>query len=244
MSVRCGSLKFGLFRRRKLSDIEKNLNSIFSEISLGNDRNEPIRLLGATKFVAAERVNEAISCGLRFIGENHAQEFRDKFAFYLPCEKHFIGTLQKNKLKYVVGKADVIDSVSSSDLAAAIDEKASALNVCQKVFIEVNAGDEETKTGASITAAKALYKSIIELKHIKLTGVMTMLPAGKSEAETAELCEKVRAFYDEIRLKTQSVETLSMGMSGDYKIAIKHGSNMIRLGRAIFGEREITTKNI
>ena len=107
-----------------MTEIEKKLNDIFSEIASGNDRGEKITLLGATKFVPAERVNEAISAGLEAIGENHAQELRDKFPFYLPCEKHFIGTLQKNKLKYVVGKADCIDSVSTEDLATAINEKA------------------------------------------------------------------------------------------------------------------------
>lgn len=86
-------------------------------------------------------------------------------------------------------------------------------------------------------SAKPLYKSIIGLKHLKLVGVMAMLPAGKNEEELAVLCQNLRAFYDEIRKETPSVNTLSVGMSGDYKIAIKNGSNMIRLGRAIFGER-------
>lgn len=220
-----------------MTDIEKNLKEIFSEISAGNDRGEKIALLGATKFVPTEKINEAVAAGLEYIGENHAQEFRDKFALYPPCEKHFIGTLQKNKLKYVVGKADVIDSVSNEELAEAINEKAAILGIVQNVMLEINAGDEKDKTGASIDTAKALYKSIIGLNHIKLVGIMTMLPAGKNEEELACLCEKVREFYDEIRVLSPDVKTLSMGMSGDYKTAIKHGSNMIRLGRAIFGER-------
>ena len=220
-----------------MTDIEKKLKEIFGEISAGNNLGEKITLLGATKFVDASRINEAISAGLTTIGENHAQEFRDKLPFYLPCEKHFIGTLQKNKLKYVVGKADVIDSVSSADLANAIDGKAEALGITQKVMLEINAGDESSKTGTPIESAKPLYKSIIGLKHLKLVGVMAMLPAGKNEEELAVLCQNLRAFYDEIRNETPGVNTLSVGMSGDYKIAIKNGSNMIRLGRAIFGER-------
>lgn len=226
-----------IFREGFMTDIEKNLKEIFGEISAGNNLGEKITLLGATKFVDASRINEAISAGLTTIGENHAQEFRDKLPFYLPCEKHFIGTLQKNKLKYVVGKADVIDSVSSVDLANAIDSKAEASGITQKVMLEINAGDESTKTGTPIESAKPLYKSIIGLKHLKLVGVMAMLPAGKNEEELAALCQNLRAFYDEIRKETPSVSTLSVGMSGDYKIAIKNGSNMIRLGRAIFGER-------
>ena len=226
-----------IFREGFMTDIEKNLKEIFGEISAGNNLGEKITLLGATKFVDASRINEAISAGLTTIGENHAQEFRDKLPFYLPCEKHFIGTLQKNKLKYVVGKADVIDSVSSADLANAIDNKAEASGITQKVMLEINAGDESSKTGTPIESAKPLYKSIIGLKHLKLVGVMAMLPAGKNEEELAVLCQNLRAFYDEIRKETPSVSTLSVGMSGDYKIAIKNGSNMIRLGRAIFGER-------
>lgn len=220
-----------------MADIEKNLKAIFSEISAGNDRGEKIALLGATKFVPSEKINEAVAAGLEFIGENHAQEFRDKFALYPPCEKHFIGTLQKNKLKYVVGKADVIDSVSNEEIAEAINKKAAALGTSQNVMLEINAGDEKDKTGASINAAKTIYKSIIGLNHLKLIGIMAMLPAGKTEDELAYLCERVRSFYDEIRFSSPNVKTLSMGMSGDYKTAIKHGSNMIRLGRAIFGER-------
>ena len=144
-----------------MTDIEKNLKEIFGEISAGNNLGEKITLLGATKFVDASRINEAISAGLTTIGENHAQEFRDKLPFYLPCEKHFIGTLQKNKLKYVVGKADVIDSVSSAGLANAIDGKAEASGITQKVMLEINAGDESSKTGTTIESAKPLYKSII-----------------------------------------------------------------------------------
>ena len=220
-----------------MTEIERKLNDIFSEIASGNDRGEKITLLGATKFVPVERVNEAISAGLEAIGENHAQELRDKLPFYKPCEKHFIGTLQKNKLKYVVGKADFIDSVSGIELATAINEKSLSLNVCQSVMIEINLGEELSKTGVSIKAAKPLYKSIIALKNLKLTGVMAMLPEGISDEEKADLCKAAREFYDEIREKTPTVETLSLGMSGDYKIAIKNGSNMIRLGRAVFGER-------
>ena len=215
-----------------------NLDRIFKEIENGNDRGEKITFLGATKFVPVERVNEAIKAGLTHIGENKAQEFRDKFEFYEDCVKHFIGTLQENKLKYVVGKADYIDSVSSLDLAIAINEKAAAKGICQKVMIEINGGEEESKTGATIDTAKALYKSIIGLKNLELGGIMALLPISTDEEYLALKCREIRAFYDEIRVATKTVEYLSIGMSGDYKIAIKNGSNMIRLGRAIFGERD------
>ena len=218
-------------------DIRENLKRIYDEIACGNDRGEKITLLGATKFVPVEAVNAAIEAGLENVGENHAQEFRDKFPFYLPVKKHFIGTLQLNKLKYVVGKADVIDSVSSATLASAINERAEKLGVIQSVMLEINGGDEESKTGIPLSQAKDLYNAIIDLKSLKLTGVMAMLPVSDDEGFLAAAAQKVRAFYDEIRAQTPTVRTLSEGMSGDYKIAVKNGSNQIRIGTAIFGRR-------
>ena len=214
-----------------------NYNKIIEEISQGNNLGEKITLLGATKFVDVEKINQAISLGLTHIGENKAQEFRDKFEFYSPCVKHFIGTLQENKLKYVVGKADIIDSVSSIKLCDAIAKKASDLSITQKVMLEINAGDEESKTGSSILDAKALYKSIIAHNSLELVGVMAMLPISDDEELLAESCKKVRAFYDEIKEQTPTAVYLSIGMSNDYKIAIKNGSNMIRLGSSLFGAR-------
>ena len=217
--------------------LKENYQKIIDELALGNNLGEKITLLGATKFVDVEKINEAIGLGLVHIGENKAQEFRDKFERYAPCVKHFIGTLQSNKLKYVVGKADIIDSVSSTQLAMLINEKAKLLGITQKVMLEINAGDEISKTGASFLDAKALYKSIIELKNLELVGVMAMLPISDDEEVLASSCQKVRAFYDEIKAETSTVEYLSVGMSNDYKIAIKNGSNMIRIGSALFGAR-------
>ena len=218
-------------------EIRENLKRIYDEIACGNDRGEKITLLGATKFVPVEAINAAIDAGLEIIGENHAQEFRDKYSSYLPVEKHFIGTLQLNKIKYVVGKADVIDSVSSETLAAAINERAEKLGIVQSVMLEINGGDEESKTGIPLSQAKGLYNAIIALKNLKLTGVMAMLPVSGDQELLADAAQKVRAFYDEIRAQTPTVKTLSEGMSGDYKIAIKNGSNQIRIGTAIFGRR-------
>ena len=217
--------------------IKDNLNKISDEISGGNNLGEKITLLGATKFVEVDRINEAISLGLTHIGENKAQEMRDKFPFYLPSVKHFIGTLQENKLKYVVGKADIIDSVSSVKLALAINQRARALGIRQKVMLEINAGEEQSKTGASLDNAKTLYKSIIEQECLELVGIMAMLPIDNNEESLASACKKVRCFYDRVKEETSSVQYLSMGMSGDYKIAIKNGSNMIRIGSALFGAR-------
>ena len=137
----------------------------------------------------------------------------------------------------MVGKADIIDSVSSVSLAEAIDKKASSLGISQKVMLEINAGYEESKTGATLEQAKTLYKSIIGLKNLELVGVMAMLPISDNEQTLAIACKKVRAFYDEIKAQTPTIEHLSIGMSGDYKVAIQNGSNMIRIGSLLFGKR-------
>ncbi|MBQ7374028.1 MAG: YggS family pyridoxal phosphate-dependent enzyme [Clostridia bacterium] len=217
--------------------LKENLQKFFKEIENGNNLGEKITLVGATKFVDIERVNQAIDLGLTHIGENRAQEFRDKFSLYHPCVKHFIGTLQENKLKYVVGKADIIDSVSSIDLAQAIGKKAEQLGIVQKVMLEINAGEEENKTGASLKQAKTLYKSIIEQNSLELVGVMAMLPISDDQEVLATACKNVRDFYDQIKFDTQTLKYLSIGMSGDYKIAIQNGSNMIRIGSSLFGKR-------
>lgn len=217
--------------------LKENYQNLINELAPGNNLGEKITLLGATKFVDVEKINEAIGLGLTHIGENKAQEFRDKFERYSPCVKHFIGTLQTNKLKYVVGKADIIDSVSSVSLAEAIDQKARLLSIKQKIMLEINAGEEISKTGASLKDAKALYKSIIGMGNLQLVGIMAMLPITDDEEILASSCQKVRAFYDEIKKQTPTVQYLSVGMSGDYKTAIKNGSNMIRIGSALFGAR-------
>ena len=221
-----------------MSGIKENLEKIREEIKNGNNLGEEITFVGATKFVDADRINEAIAAGLTHIGENRAQEFRDKFPLYLPCVKHFIGTLQPNKLKYVVGKADVIDSVSSLSLAERISAAAEKLGVVQKIMVEINAGGEESKSGAGFSDAEKICDFALFKKSLSLVGVMGMLPESDDEGLLADLTEKLRAFYDKTKTFAPQMKYLSVGMSSDYKTAIKHGSNMIRLGTALFGARE------
>ena len=217
--------------------LKENLRKISEEIKNGNNLGEEITLVGATKFVGIDRINEAISLGLAHIGENRAQEFRDKLPFYLPCVKHFIGTLQKNKLKYVVGKADIIDSVSSVALAEDIAAAAEKLGVKQRIMVEINAGGEESKSGATFSDAKRICDFSLGNANIALCGVMGMLPESDDTSLLSDLSEKLREFYDLLKKDAAEVKYLSVGMSSDYKIAIKHGSNAIRLGTALFGAR-------
>ena len=219
--------------------IEENLKKVLDLISQGNDRGEKITLVGATKTMSVETINLAVEKGLRVVAENRVQEFRDKCAFISPlARQHFIGRLQTNKVKYLVGKVDLIHSVDSLHLAEAIDKEAKKKGVIQDVLIEINVGVEISKGGFSIETAKASVQEIYRnCKNLRVCGLMTMLPHVEDEKLLVDLCKKTRSLYDDMKESGLPFEYLSMGMSNDYQTAIKNGSNLIRLGRTIFGKR-------
>ena len=214
----------------------ENLKLILEEIKGGNDRGEKITLVGATKTVDVETINLAIKEGLTVVAENKVQEFREKADRIVGAEQQFIGHLQTNKVKYLVGKVSLIQSVDSIKLARAINDESVKKGVVQNVLIEVNVGGEESKSGVSPEEAVETVREVSELPNVKVKGLMAMLPECDDEEYLAKLCQKVRAIYDEIKTFTPA-EYLSLGMSGDYRIAIANGSNMIRVGSKIFGKR-------
>lgn len=216
--------------------ISKNLQAILNEISLGNDRGEKITLVGATKFVPVEIINEAISLGLTDIGENRAQEFKDKFPLVLPVNYHFIGTLQTNKIKYLIGKTSLIESVSRKELIDEISHQSVNKNVTTNILIQVNIGNEENKHGYTLDEVNSAVSYASSMPNLKVLGLMAMLPESDDQDLLASLFDLMRSKYDELK-DVYNFKYLSMGMSGDYKLAIKHGSNMIRVGSAIFGKR-------
>ena len=219
--------------------LKQNLDKVFSEISSGNNLGEPITLVGASKTMSVEKINQAITFGLKVVAENKVQEFREKNSFIdANASQHFIGHLQTNKVKYLVGKVDLIHSVDSVKLAQEIDKECLKKGVNQDVLIEVNVGGELSKSGfAPDSVISAVNKISNECKRVRIKGLMTMLPHVDDESLIASLCEKMRALYDALKNGGYDFNYLSMGMSADYKIAIKHGSNMIRLGSGIFGQR-------
>ena len=217
--------------------IETNLSKILREISVKNDKGEEITLVGATKFVPVENINVAISAGLSHIGENHAQELRDKFDFYLPVYKHFIGRIQKNKLKYIVGKADCVDSVDCVEIAEEISLRAKKIGIIQDIMLEINPSSDEAKGGFPIKTFDGVYEKINKLDNIRIVGIMSMLPET-DEDTVALLTRELRKVFDKIKAENENIKWLSVGISGDYKTTIKNGSNMIRLGTAIFGKRD------
>lgn len=224
--------------------LKENLEKVLNEISNGNNLGEEITLIGATKTMPVEIINQAITLGLKVVAENKVQEFREKTDLICGAKQHFIGHLQTNKVKYLVGKVHLIHSVDSLHLAGEIDRVAKNRGVIQNVLAEINIGGELSKSGFDFTNAKEnVLKMNDEFKNLHVLGLMAMLPNSEDEEMLANLTKKMRALYDELKEKGLPFSHLSIGMSGDYKIAIKNGSNMIRLGRTIFGERKTEANN-
>ena len=215
--------------------IKENLLKILNEIKDGNCFNEKVTLVGATKFVDVNRINEAILAGLKDIGENKAQEFRDKFDNVLPVNYHFFGRLQKNKVKYLIGKAFLIHSVDSIELLEEISKQSQNKSLVTNVLIELNLGEEQ-KGGISTDTLSEVLKTAKTLNGVCVKGLMAVLPDTEGQVELKTLFKKVRALYDEYKVE-YAFEYLSLGMSNDYKLAIECGSNMIRVGTKIFGAR-------
>lgn len=219
---------------------EEALHALLKEISQGNNLGEKITLVGASKTMSADDVNRALRAGLNCVAENKVQEFRDKFPFVQCDDYQFIGHLQLNKVKYLIGKASLIQSVDRDELAEEIDRLSAKQGTVTNVLAEVNIGKEESKSGYMPEECLAAAERLLSLKNLKLKGLMAMLPMNAEEEELANLCLQMRYFYDIMKKRGAPFEFLSVGMSHDYKIAIRNGSNMIRIGTLIFGKRNYT----
>lgn len=222
--------------------LKENLEKIYSEIKSGNNLGEEITLVGATKTMPYQTINDALDLGLKVIAENNAYEFRNKKDFVKGGTWHFIGHLQTNKVKFVVGSTALIHSVDSVRLANAISETAIKKGVVQDVLLEVNISKEESKSGFFPEDLDSAISEITALNGVKIKGLMTMLPLGCEKEKAENYFNNMRSIYDDYKRKGLPFTYLSMGMSGDYLTAIKHGSNMIRLGTAIFGKRNYGEK--
>ena len=223
--------------------LKENLDKVFNEIKNGNNLGEPITLVGATKTIGADVINQAVEYGLRVVAENKVQEFREKTELIVGAKQHFIGHLQTNKVKFLVGKVELIHSVDSLHLAEEIDRFAKNRAVRQNVLIEINVGGELSKSGLTFLNAKEEVQKIFALcPNICVKGLMTMLPNTDDQDYLSSLCKKMRELFDDLKSINADFNYLSMGMSNDYKLAINNGSNMIRLGRTLFGERNYGEK--
>ena len=218
--------------------LKQNLEQIFSTIEKGNNLGEQVIVVGATKMVSPEVINQAIDLGLNFVAENKVSEFREKHDKIVGAKQHFIGHLQTNKVKYLVGQVDLIHSVDSIHLAEAISNEAVKKQGVQNILVQVNIGKEEQKHGLLPKEVYDGVKSISSLPNLKIRGLMAMLPLTDNHDLLKSLCLEMREFFNQLKEKGFQMDYLSVGMSADYKIAIQNGSNMIRLGSTIFGKRE------
>ena len=218
--------------------IAEQVRGILREIAGGNPLGENITLVAATKTRTADEINEAIAAGVTVVGENKVQEFTQKFDFVHGARRHFIGHLQTNKVKYLIGKTDLIQSLDRFELADELQKRAEKADWTADCLLEVNIGSELSKSGFSYDEAFAAYKKIgADYKNIRLRGLMAMLPLAGSEEEKAQLVKKMRELFAALRAEDGLCAHLSMGMSGDWRLCVAGGSNMIRLGTTLFGER-------
>lgn len=199
-------------------------------------------LVGASKMNDAAACQEAIAAGIDALGENRVQEMTAKLAenAYAGRPLHFIGHLQRNKVRQVVGKADLIQSVGSTELLQEIEKAAGRLELCQDILLEVNIGGEAAKSGFAPQEVENAAAQAKEMGHVRVRGLMTIPPADATREENVVYFQKVQALYVDINRKMydNKLEYLSMGMSGDFADAIRAGANMVRVGTAIFGARD------
>lgn len=197
-----------------------------------------VKFMAVTKTVPYERVNYAINEGITLLGENRVQEYLSKKDFYdNRAEIHFIGHLQSNKIKYIADSVTLIHSVDSFKLASEIDKQAKRLNKCMDVLIEVNIGREESKNGVLSENIEEMIYEIAQLENIYVRGLMTIPPIFNSE----ESFYKMQGLFNDLqakRIDNTCIDTLSMGMSSDYALAVKYGSNIVRIGSGLFGARK------
>ncbi len=203
------------------------------------NRQDKIRFMAVTKTVPFEKVNYAVSLGINLLGENRVQEFLGKRDFYAPdCEIHFIGGLQNNKVKYIIDKVSMIHSVDSEKLALEIDKRASLAERIMDILIEVNIGGEESKGGVLPEAVDEFSDFCFHMNNIRLRGFMA-IPPPDNNGSNERYFEQMQRIFNDCRLKYGNViDTLSMGMSNDYEQAVLHGSNLVRIGSALFGNRK------
>ena len=203
---------------------------------------EDIHILAATKTVPHELIGFATNHGIDLIGENKAQELNEKYPYYqLPAEKiHFIGHLQTNKVKSIVGKVGMIQSVDSVRLAKEIAKQSVNLGITTDILIEVNVGNEENKSGVSIEQVIPFLEEISVFSGISVKGLMTIPPITETPEQSRRFFSIISSLAVDIRQKNihnVSVDILSMGMSSDYYEAILEGANMVRIGSLLFGKR-------
>ena len=227
-------------------EVAQNVRAIMQQVrdtalQAGRDPSE-VQVMAVTKTVDPVLVNAAIGAGITLLGENKAQELCAKYDSYHKdgVQIHFIGHLQTNKVRQIVDKVSMVESVDSIKLAREIDRHYAAIGKVMDVLLEVNIGREENKTGIFPELLPALLEEAGKLEHIRVRGLMTIPPVCETEEEVLQYFSQMRQLFIDIKQKKYdniSMEILSMGMSADYLAAVRCGSNIVRIGTAMFGQR-------
>ncbi len=226
--------------KQRFKDIKERIRHAAESCNRDADS---IRLVAVSKTIPTEKIKEAIESGVTILGENYVQEARDKFnalAQY-PVSWHFIGHLQSNKAKYAVRLFDLIHSVDSLKLARELNKQAQKIDKVQPILVQVNISGEGTKSGISAQEAPGLISEISRLESLSIRGLMTMPPYFYQPEKVRPFFAALRELRDEIKQDAPanvSLQELSMGMTGDFEVAIEEGATLVRVGTAIFGERK------
>lgn len=210
-------------------------------------KRESVTLIAVSKTKPVQMLEEAYQAGSRYFGENKVQELADKYEL-MPKDIHWqmIGHLQRNKVKYIIDKAELIHSVDSLRLAETIDKEAAKKGIVANVLLEVNMAKEDTKYGLMPEEVMDFVREIVRFQHIKVQGLMTIAPFVDDPEENRKHFANLRKLSVDIRkekVNNVNMSILSMGMTNDFEVAIEEGATMVRIGTAIFGERNYTQKN-
>jgi hypothetical protein len=215
--------------------IRGNINKVLSDLP------EWVEVVAAAKARTPEEVLEAVQSGVKIVGENYVQEAEKAYEMVGGEVKwHFIGHLQKNKVKKAVKIFDMIETVDSVEVAKEIDKRCEQIDKVLSILVEINSGDEEQKSGVSPRDAEQLIREVSSFKNIKVMGLMTMGPRFGNPEDSRPYFIKTREIFDKIKrlcLPNVEMKYLSMGMTNSYKIAIEEGANIVRIGTKLFGER-------
>lgn len=201
-----------------------------------------ICLIAVSKRHSIQKIYKALECGLRCFGENYAQEFRDKFFELQGLDEdkiywHFIGHLQPNKVKYVVGKVELIHSLDNVKVAEEIDKRSGALGIKTRALVEVNVAEEAGKHGIREADVEGFLESLKGFKNLSIEGLMTMAPLSEEPEDSRKVFSRLRHIRNSLKDSYPNLTHLSMGMTNDYKVAIEEGATLLRIGTAIFGPR-------
>ncbi|MDK2946424.1 YggS family pyridoxal phosphate-dependent enzyme [Geotoga petraea] len=217
----------------KIKDRLKNVKSIINSI------NPNAKLVVVSKFFPEENILEVLNEGHNIFGESKAQELRDKYENLKnkKIEWHFIGSIQTNKIKYIVPICDLIHSVYREKEIKEIDKRAKENGKIQQILLEVNVSGEESKSGININSVKNLLNSSLKFENIRVVGLMTMAPLTENEEIIRSTFKKLKDLKEELKDEYKDLKELSMGMSNDFKIALEEGATIVRIGSKIFGKR-------